>query len=104
MKRVCGQIIKAKLNGFIPKTICILASFLLASLPVLPVVATTVVTAANTQSGIDAADFSVVLNKQHFPLGDKWDEQAQKRAGIQHSEAFVGDVPAGNSSYKFLSA
>jgi len=43
----------------------------------------------------------VVLNQQRFALGDRWDEQAQKRAGIQHSEAFVGDVPAGDSSYKF---
>ncbi|MFZ4835069.1 hypothetical protein [Rouxiella sp. Mn2063] len=83
------------------KQAAFLVSFLLGSFPVLPVVAATAATAANTQSAIDAVDFSVVLNKQHFSLGDKWDEQAQKRAGMQRSEAFVGDVPVGDSSYKF---
>ncbi|MCU5771722.1 hypothetical protein N5923_08895 [Erwiniaceae bacterium BAC15a-03b] len=82
---------QAALSGF----------FILASAPPLSVAAATIVNSASAQTVMAAADFSVTLNQQRFSLGDKWDDQAKQRAGAQISESFVGDVPSGESNYKY---
>ncbi|MBO9882125.1 hypothetical protein J7357_12000 [Xanthomonas sp. D-109] len=46
-------------------------------------------------------DFTVAINTHAFALGESWSDQARKQAGTQISERFVGDVPAGDSSYKY---
>lgn len=50
---------------------------------------------------ISASDFSVKINNHLFSLGEKWSDQVKKQAGEQLSENFVGDVPAGDMSYKY---
>lgn len=52
-------------------------------------------------AALTAADFSVKINNHPFTLGDKWSDETQKQAGTQLSENFVGDVPAGDISYKY---
>ncbi|ELP22901.1 hypothetical protein F385_4144 [Pantoea agglomerans 299R] len=52
-------------------------------------------------AALTAADFSVKINNHPFILGDKWSDETQKQVGAQISENFVGDVPAGDISYKY---
>ncbi|MDV0439807.1 hypothetical protein [Xanthomonas sacchari] len=47
------------------------------------------------------SDFTVAINTHAFALGESWSDQARKQAGTQISERFVGDVPAGDTSYKY---
>ncbi|MBB6366177.1 hypothetical protein FHR56_001290 [Xanthomonas sacchari] len=50
---------------------------------------------------ITANDFTVEINSHPFSLGENWSDQVRKQAGSQISESFVGDVPAGDTSYKY---
>ncbi|UYK65038.1 hypothetical protein NG831_12355 [Xanthomonas sacchari] len=47
------------------------------------------------------SDFAVAINNHSFALGERWSEQTRTQAGTQISESFVGDVPAGETSYKY---
>ncbi|UYK79101.1 hypothetical protein NG829_11865 [Xanthomonas sacchari] len=47
------------------------------------------------------SDFAVAINNHSFTLGERWSEQTRTQAGTQISESFVGDVPAGETSYKY---
>lgn len=58
-------------------------------------------TVINAPKSITESDFKVTINGHQFSLGEKWDDLAMKKAGVQLSESFVGDVPSGNSSYKY---
>lgn len=50
---------------------------------------------------VTANDFTVRINNHSFALGESWNEQTRKQAGPQISESFVGDVPVGDTSYKY---
>ncbi|MDS9991438.1 hypothetical protein PNQ69_01525 [Xanthomonas sp. A2111] len=50
---------------------------------------------------ITESDFTVAINTHAFALGESWSEQTRKQAGTQISESFAGDVPAGETSYKY---
>ncbi|QZX94322.1 MULTISPECIES: hypothetical protein [Pantoea] len=69
--------------------------------PAIQVNLATAATSLTVPAALTAADFSVEINNHPFSLGDKWSDETQKQMGAQISENFVGDVPAGDTSYKY---
>lgn len=68
---------------------------------IVPVTTFSMASAAQVQSTVNAADFELTINNQKVSLENYWNDLVKKRLGAQESEAFVGDVPAGNNSYKY---
>ena len=66
-----------------------------------PMAIFSVASAAQIQSTVNAVDFELIIDNQKISLGNTWDDLIKKHLGTQESEAFVGDVPVGNSSYKY---
>ena len=60
-----------------------------------------VASAAQVQSTVNTIDFELTIDNQKISLGDTWDDLMKKHFSAQESEAFVGDVPVGNSNYKY---
>jgi len=56
--------------------------------------------AANAQD-LSAADFTVVIRGQKITLGEAWNNSTMQAGGKEEKSEFVGDVPFGESSYKF---
>jgi len=59
------------------------------------------VMAGNSSTQLKNSDFHVIINHHGLNLGDDWNSEIQKQAGAQISESFVGDVPVGDTSYKY---
>lgn len=77
-------------------------SFMLLCLSMIILMATfSVASAAQVQSTVNVIDFEIIIDNQKISLGNTWDDLIKKHLGAQESEAFVGDVPVGNSSYKY---
>lgn len=68
---------------------------------IVPVATFSMASAAQVQSTVNATDFDLTINNQKVSLENSWNDLIKKRLGAQESEAFVGDVPIGNSSYKY---
>lgn len=51
--------------------------------------------------GIGPEDFSLILNNERFSPGDRWNDEAQKRAGVQGGQHFIGEMPFGADFYKY---
>lgn len=58
-------------------------------------------TSADALTAISSSDFTVMLNKNPLSLGDKWNEQAKKRAGRQIRENFIGNMSLSKGCYKY---
>lgn len=63
--------------------------------------AETIINHASAISPISSSDFTVQINNHPFALGATWNESAKKNAGVQLSESFTGEIPSGESSYKY---
>jgi len=59
------------------------------------------VMADNSSTQLKNSDFHVIINHHGLTLGDGWSSEIQRQVGAQISENFVGDVPAGDTSYKY---
>ncbi|MGG6102436.1 hypothetical protein [Pantoea allii] len=59
------------------------------------------VIADGSSTELKTSDFRVIINHHFLALGDFWSGEIQKQVGDQISENFVGDVPAGDMSYKY---
>jgi YD repeat-containing protein len=59
------------------------------------------VMAGNSSTQLKKSDFYVIINHHGLTLGDDWSSEIQKQVGAQISENFVGDVPVGDTSYKY---
>ncbi|EMB4326907.1 hypothetical protein RJ492_005528 [Pluralibacter gergoviae] len=86
---------------FLFKRISILSYLLLCISTIVPITTFSIASAAQVQSTVNAADFSLTINNQKVSLENSWNDLIKKRLGAQESEAFVGDVPVGNSIYKY---
>ena len=50
---------------------------------------------------LTATDFTVVISDHSLALGDVWNDKTMQFSGKEISSQFVGEVPFGDSSYKF---
>lgn len=83
------------------KRISVLNYLLLCICTIAPMTTFSIASAAQVQSTVNAADFDLTIKNQKVSLGNTWNDLIKKRLGAQESDAFVGDVPVGNSSYKY---
>ncbi|MDY4297889.1 MULTISPECIES: hypothetical protein [unclassified Xanthomonas] len=77
------------------------AFLLLLLLPAAQADMTAAAAARAAPAEMTESDFAVAINNHSFALGERWSEQTRTQAGTQISESFVGDVPAGETSYKY---
>ena len=59
------------------------------------------VMADDSSNELKSSDFQVIINHHGLTLGDDWNSEIQKQVGVQISDNFVGDAPAGDTSYKY---
>ena len=84
------------------KNIALAISILLASSSIYSVSAASSIPGnIVASSNLTVSDFGVTIAGQRFAIGDEWNEKAIQLAGKEESGEFVGDVPSGDSSYKF---
>ncbi|QKJ85710.1 hypothetical protein PMPD1_0738 [Paramixta manurensis] len=61
---------------------------------------TPVIVSAATPA-LSGDDFSVSINKHIFALGEQWDEKSGTLAGQEVNSNFIGEMPVGESVYRF---